>query len=196
MNDKNLKDKLVKAVVDQIKRECIHLCEKKNFCSILRKVKQDELLRFSWDDVLIEWTEEAPIFLQILSAAAKPTASTKLMPEHIPAVCVAGAVLLKNRNMHMSAIQHIIGLLLFHGNVNKQVSSEKITSLWCVLVLNCVFFSKQTRIRLNHLQLTVSPTATLTKMTEFGNNFDEKVLSWIQVITEKLESNGLRFEGT
>ena len=70
MNEKNLKDKLVKAVIEEVIKECIHLCEKKDFLSIFQKVKLEELLRFSWDDLVMEWSRELPIFLQFLSAIA------------------------------------------------------------------------------------------------------------------------------
>ena len=33
----------------------------------------------------------------------------------------------------------------------------------------------------------MSPTATLSKMEEFGANFDQKVVSWIETMSTKLE---------
>jgi len=46
-----------------------------------------------------------------------------ITPEALLGVCMAGAVLLRQRNVHMSALHHIVGLILFHGNISKLVCS-------------------------------------------------------------------------
>ena len=52
------------------------------------------------------------LLYQFLVAAANATDSD------VVSVCSAGAILLRQRNIHMSALHHIIGV---HGNASKLV---------------------------------------------------------------------------
>lgn len=122
MDHEELKKEIVEAVMDKLKKECIHLCSIK-FLSILRKCTPEKLRQFSWDQLLSEWRSEAPLFYQFLETTAMSSSKLNEDVEQIPAVCLAGSILLRSRNIHMSAVQHILGLLLFHGNASKQVYS-------------------------------------------------------------------------
>ena len=119
--DSILKEELLAAIVNELMRECDDLCGKKKV-SILRKSKADDLLQFSWEKLQSEWKEEAPTLYRILTAVATPRLAAELGEDKLPSVCVAGSILLRSRNLHMSALQHLIGLILFHGNVRKQVT--------------------------------------------------------------------------
>ena len=112
---------LLAAVVNELMSECDDLCGKMKV-SILRKSKADDLLQFSWEELQSEWKEEAPTLYRILTAVATPRLAAELSEDKLPSVCVAGSILLRSRNLHMSALQHLIGLILFHGNVRKQVT--------------------------------------------------------------------------
>ena len=90
---------------------CDHRCGKKKV-PILRKSKADDLLQFSWEKLQSEWKEEAPTLYRILTAIAAPRLAAEL------------CILLRSGNQHMSALQHLIGLILFHGNVTKQVLTK------------------------------------------------------------------------
>ena len=111
--DSVLKEELLAAVVNELMRECDHLCGKKKV-STLRKSKA-----FSWEKLQSEWKEEAPTLYQILTAVATPRLAAEFSEDKLPSVCVTGSILLRSRNLHMSALQHLIGLILFHGNVRK-----------------------------------------------------------------------------
>ena len=119
--DKKLREKVLTTIIGDLMQECDHLCGKKNMVSILRKSKPDNLLQFSWEKLQSEWKKEAPTLYRILEAVATPRLAAELSEDRLPSVCVAGSILLRSRNQHMSAIQHLIGLILFHGNVRKQV---------------------------------------------------------------------------
>ena len=90
--------------------------------AILRKSKADDLLQFSWEKLQSEW-KEAPTLYRILTAIATPRLAAELSEDKLPSICVAGSILLRSRNQHMSAL-HLIGLILFHGNVTKQVLTK------------------------------------------------------------------------
>ena len=48
---------------------------------------------------------------RILEAVATPRLAEELSEDRLPSVCVAGSILLRSRNQHMSAL-HLIGLIL------------------------------------------------------------------------------------
>lgn len=116
----DLKEKLINKVMIQLNEECKHLCGTK-FNSLLRKCSPPQLLEFSMQALMSEWQRDAPLLHQFLITAA--SSSSTSTTDQIPQICMAGSILLRARNIHMSAFQHIVGLLLFHGNATKQVRS-------------------------------------------------------------------------
>lgn len=123
LHSKDLYSDTVNRIIVDLIKECVHLCEKKKFSSILRQISSKNLQDFQWSNLLDEWKKEAPLLYRFLTTVATPSSSTCLPIDHFPAVCVSGAILLRSRNIHMSAIHHLIGLVLFHGNLSKTVSS-------------------------------------------------------------------------
>jgi len=96
--------------------ECVSLCEKAK-PSILR-VKL--LTAFHFSTLLRELKQRAPTFLSILKAAATPT---KRLSEPSPIViCMAAAMLLKQRNQQMCLLQAIVAIILYAGHAAKKVS--------------------------------------------------------------------------
>ena len=73
-----------------------------------------ELASFSFSHLLDEWASNAPLFLQFLSTSASQV--------NFAGLCSAGSILLRERNVHLSALHHIVGLIHFHGNASKLVS--------------------------------------------------------------------------
>lgn len=114
----DLKEKLIDKVMDQLGQECTHLCSMK-LKSLLRKCAPKQLLDFSLEGLMLEWQREAPLLHRILVTAASSTSAQST--DQIPPICMAGSILLRARNIHMSALQHVVGILLFHGNATKQV---------------------------------------------------------------------------
>ena len=122
LNSKDLYTDTVNRIMADMINECVHLCEKKRFSSILRQTSPTNLQDFQWSNVLDEWKKEAPLLHRFLTAVATPSSCASLPIHHVPAVCVSGAILLRSRNIHMSAVHYLIGLILFHGNLSKTVS--------------------------------------------------------------------------
>lgn len=114
----DIKEKLIDKMMTLLSEECKHLCSIK-FNSLLRKCNPQQLLDFSMEDLVSEWKQEAPLLHQFLTTAASSTGAPTT--DRTPPICMAGSILLRARNIHMSAFQHIVGLLLFHGNATKQV---------------------------------------------------------------------------
>ena len=114
----DFKEKLIDKMMILLSEECKHLCSMKLY-SILRKCNPQQLLDFSMEGLISEWQQEAPLLHRFLITAASSTNAPSM--DQVPPICMAGSILLRSRNIHMSAFQHIVGLLLFHGNATKQV---------------------------------------------------------------------------
>ncbi len=117
------RDAVINHVFQELYQQCTVLCQRKNFCSVLRGLKPEELLSFSFDRLAEEWAQTAPLLLQFLATVANVSSECHIVPpKSLPTICAADAVLLRQRNVHMSALHHLMGLILFHGNASKLVS--------------------------------------------------------------------------
>jgi len=112
-------DLIVRCLLELLHQQCIALCQKKQISSVLRGLQPQELVSFSFGRIIDEWATTAPLFLKFLATAANVNPSDP--GSNVAGVCTAGAVLLRQRNLHMSALHHITGLILFHGNASKLV---------------------------------------------------------------------------
>ena len=125
VKDIHLKAHVIKYVADELKTECAHLCSKKN-PSILRNVDHNAIVEFSFDKVVKEWTERAPIFLKMLSSICMKKEYQNASALH-PALVISGATLLRRRNQHMSALHHIMGQILNQGCAKIEVIIIQLT---------------------------------------------------------------------
>ena len=122
---------VIELLMKELNDQCSHLCEKLRFNSILRQTSLDDLLKFTWQCLVDEWKTEAPLywsFLQAVASPPRPRNKQKGLKEssRYPSMCMGGAVLLKERNKDMSALHHLMGIYLYHGDLHKSVSIHKI----------------------------------------------------------------------
>lgn len=110
---------VLEIVINRLANECERLCRIKDFFSILRKNKPTDLVSLKYESILQEWMQQSPILHSMLLTVSN--CSGKEGDNKIPAVCMAGGILLKQRNMRMTALQHLTGLILFHGDASKMV---------------------------------------------------------------------------
>ena len=124
MGHDNLRELLFKHFVAQIDAECSQLCQRQPKSSVYRKMPQSLLAEFSWTVFVEELQKKAPTFFQILSTIASHgdrQNKTKVGDAHNPGICMAAAVILKERNWEMNGVQSLLSLLWFTSHVNKQV---------------------------------------------------------------------------
>ena len=124
MGHDNLRELLFKQFVAQIDLECSQLCHRPPKSSVYRKMPQALLADFSWKFFVEDLQNMAPTFFQILSTIASHgdhQNKTKIGGAHNPGICMAAAVILKERNREMNGVQSILSLLFFTSHVNKQV---------------------------------------------------------------------------
>ena len=107
-----------------IDHECSKLCSKNH--TVFRTMSITDFAEFNWDSYERELKENSPTLWAVLKSAAT-SLSTKYKrktPSSTASTCVlAASALLKERNMHMAAIQHLLSLILWHGNSSTMVSA-------------------------------------------------------------------------
>ena len=120
-----LREHILLKVLDLICEESATLC-KRNPASAFRRIPIDSLGMFCWEH---ELDHKAPILSRIATSMVKHNDhrnSKKKGTHHLPAVCMAIAILLKERNREMCGVQ---SLLLFESHVQKMV---------CKLLFSCL----------------------------------------------------------
>lgn len=92
----SLRDAVIEGVLLDLHHQCTSLCQKKDFSSILRGVKPHELISFTFEKLVREWSSVAPLLLRFLATVANVSLlDEQTVPQaSAPSVCTAGAVLL------------------------------------------------------------------------------------------------------
>lgn len=125
MRHKMLREAVILNVLDQLDSECSKLCQKSTSPSLFCKVPVSEIEEFQWDKFIKELKTKAPLFLQMLSSITSRNDHrnrSKSGRAHQPGICMAAAVVLKERNQKMTGVQSLVSLMLFASHVDKQVS--------------------------------------------------------------------------
>ena len=106
-----------------IDEECAALCRRAEPTSF-RKTPLEELQDFSWSKYIGEMEVKSPLllkFLRMIVGRSDSRNGHKHGSSHFPGICMAVAVLLKERNREMVGVQIFISLVLFTSHVQKQV---------------------------------------------------------------------------
>ena len=133
-------------VCQSIKEESDLICKVKTQ-SVLQKTKPSELLTLQFTDIVDEWQEHAPTVLSCLTAI---TGISKLQENNYSYLTLAGSVLLRSRNLKMTAVAYIIGLLLDYGGASDAIIRQMAS-----------------------LGVSVSPSAVYTKKNEISQFHDD-----------------------
>ena len=125
---------LVEKVIDVVNEECTTLCRKSlQPVSRFRQLPTDHADEFSWKECVAELIKFCPTILQLFTKIVSRSDHRnvhKRGEHHYPGICMALAVLLKERNREMSGIQSLISLTLFDTRVHKKVC-------WCTCTTVC-----------------------------------------------------------
>lgn len=104
--------------------ECTKLCSTSN-PTAFRLSSAQHLADFSFEKLTSELQTLAPTIWRILQEIVTPSGKYKRkeVQRHHASECIviAVATLLRERNEHMSIVAHLIGLILWQGNVSTKV---------------------------------------------------------------------------
>ena len=80
-------------------------------------------MHLTLSDMAHEVKTKAPLVYKLLSELVQPSDSRRASSQSATqgSIVVAVAVLLRQRNVHMNALQYILGVLLWQGHATKEV---------------------------------------------------------------------------
>ena len=134
---------------------------------------------------MAELEKRAPVLHKLLSACVdarrrkRPFKST-YRSSNAAAIGISAAILLRHRNQHMNALQHIISLILHCGHAGKQVKTA-----WKILCMSGYSLSNphsQVYRRLQKLLFCLSHPRTNAFLDVLGKEYDD----WKQVLKTSL----------
>ncbi len=127
MDSADLRKSIEDRICSDVNNECKKLCSKK-VPSLLRTTTKDSVLNFSWQNVMRELSEKAPVFYRLLLASCDYKSILKSglsNNDKYPGICAAAAILLKKRDKCMSLVPYVISLTLKVGKTSKRVSCAR-----------------------------------------------------------------------
>lgn len=123
-----VRDAIAKQFMGLLNEECRQLCQKGTsnlpVSSLFRSIPVNQCAEFRWTDMMAELEQKAPLllsFVQSLVTRNDYRNKTKLGPSHFPGICMAVAVILKERNREMRGLQGLLSLLMYSCHCEKQV---------------------------------------------------------------------------
>ena len=125
MNQSDLREMVLDRIIDTLNSECFRICQFTNPLSPFRKIHASKCSSFQWKVFHEDLSQKAPTLSKIFSSIVTSNdkrKKTAVMSAHNPGICMALAILLKERNREMCGLQSIISLLLYSSHVDKQVS--------------------------------------------------------------------------
>lgn len=116
-----LRDATLQEVVNVVKRECELICKSYSSPSALRSGTIASLKEMSWESIVEDLKQRAPVFLSILVAAGTSVGGGQSRIPAPSSVAMAAAVLLKARSRNICKVQAMTGALLYAGHASKRV---------------------------------------------------------------------------
>ena len=121
-------ESLFSLFLDAINEECNNLCRKSpGNSSLFRKMPLSQIVNFNWSVLVTELESRAPLLFKALSSIAAHNDhqnKSKVGATHHPGICMAAAVILKERNREMCGVQSVLSLLMYSCHCEKKVLLE------------------------------------------------------------------------
>lgn len=128
IEESDLCEMVFERIADKINSECFRVCQLTKPLSPFRKIDVSKCSSFQWKVLVEDLSQKAPTLLKILSSiVVDKRKKAAVTSTHHPSLCMAAAILLKERSREMCGLQSIISLLLYSSHVDKQVSNVPIT---------------------------------------------------------------------
>ena len=98
----SVRDEMFHLFLDAINSECNNLCQRSPAnLSLFRKMPVSQMIDFKWSDLVSELEARAPLLFRALSTIVSRNDhrnQNKVGASHSPGICMAAAVVLKERN--------------------------------------------------------------------------------------------------
>ena len=138
-----LRKHLQQHFLKEVDKECSNMCSSKD-PSCLRSTKAQDVKKFKFSKVEGELQKRAPFFSAVLwTASLRKSKRADEDPFWNPSVCMAAAVLLKNRSPCMTVLQLINTIIIYHSGIMISVYYLKVilsVILKVFFKFSCFFF--------------------------------------------------------
>ena len=107
-----------------INQECSSLCKRSGSLSPFRTIAVERFSEFHWQHCIEDLSTRAPLLLSLFTSIVSHSDArneAKCNSAHNPGICMAAAILLKERNREMTGLQSLISLILYSSHAEKQV---------------------------------------------------------------------------
>lgn len=122
----DVRECLFNMFLDNINNECSKLCQRSpENRSSFRKIRLSQIVDFKWSLLVNELENRAPLLFKTLSSIASRNDhrnQTKVSASHHPGICMAVAVILKERNREMCGLQSVVSCLMYSSHCEKKVN--------------------------------------------------------------------------
>lgn len=130
MANENLKELVMLRLLDMLDVKASRLCQHNSDSpSPFRKVAAGKLPEFSWGIFITELQTKAPVLFRVMTSLVSRNDhrnQQKKGAAHYPGICMAVAIMLKERNREICGIQRMISPILFTSRVQKQVHTPPV----------------------------------------------------------------------
>lgn len=111
------------------------LCSTATPSNFRKSTKEFLVETFSFENLSEELQARAPLLSKLLVTLCQNTATghIKSKDSQQTTVVLIASILLRERNMHMNALQYVLGILLWNGHTSKEVSSKLYQCMHCGL---------------------------------------------------------------
>ena len=138
-----LRKHLQQHFLKEVDKECSNMCSSKD-PSCLRSTKAQDVKKFKFSKVEGELQKRVPLFSAVLwTASLRKSKRADEDPFWKPSVCMAAAVLLKNRSPCMTLLQLINTIIIYHSGIMVSVYYLKVilsVILKVFFTFSCFFF--------------------------------------------------------
>lgn len=122
----DVRESLHTLFLNSINEECNKVC-KRTQRSVFHQMSMTQVVDFKWPLLIDELKSKAPLLYSILSSIATHKDhrnTTKIGETHSPGICMAAAVILKERNREMCGLQSFHSLLMYSCHCEKKMSMK------------------------------------------------------------------------
>ncbi len=123
LSDTILREHVLKRVAQEVDTECSSLCRRQPV-SVFRKINLNQMENFSWNWFVQEMEIKCPVLYCLIVTVVSKTDSRNTHKKgsvHNPGICMAAAILLKERNRAMVRVQSYISQVMYSSRVQKKV---------------------------------------------------------------------------
>ena len=147
MAEPSLRKAVLTEVAKTLDDECSSICTTVPPVSLFRRYPLFDRDLFSFKNCIVELQSKCPTLYQLLWTIVTKTDcrnTIKHDDQHYPGLCMAVALILKERNQHMTGLQTFLSLVLFNCNVQKKVCRCDCT---CSYKRSCDCWSLVTKVQ-------------------------------------------------